>query len=91
MKHMLALPIPPLSMGVSWTGKALLRYCLDECDRRGDREGKLAILKAHELLGPDRFQLEFDAQARRLNQRFAARSGDGRAAPMEHEDPREVN
>lgn len=73
-KRTLVLPIPPLILGVSWTGKTLTKYCLDNLDS----EGKKALLGYYEEVGPDVFKRVFAKQAEDLNARFAARGHEGK-------------
>lgn len=85
MKIMLALPIPPLELGTSWTGIGLVKYIMEYYRERGNEEARMALVNLYETEGPERFKAFFTQQAKKLNDRFAARVLDERRIRPTHE------
>ena len=69
MKFQLALPIPPLREGTSWTGVSLLNWIV----KRADPQMRAALVQMRDSAGGDQFRAIFNAKAAELNARFAAR------------------
>jgi len=74
----LVMPVPPLELGVSWTGRSLLRWVVDNADD----EMKLKLFQIRDACGGDSFRQLFDMKAAELNARVDARLIDPRGAPL---------
>jgi hypothetical protein len=80
--HRFQLPIPPLTEGVSWTGKSLLNWIVKQADQ-GMQD---VLVHLREDIGGDRFRRIFEDKAAELNRRVASRVLDPRGLPA---DPNE--
>jgi hypothetical protein len=87
MKVELRLPLPPLALGVSWTGKSLLNWVV----RHADTDMKNALIQLREGVGGDAFRALFDQKAAELNARVEARVLDARGIVTEGLAKIEVN
>lgn len=63
------MPTPPLELGVSWTGRSLLNWVVDNCDA----EMKQALVAIRNGAGGDSFRQLFESKAADLNARVGAR------------------
>lgn len=77
---MLALPVPPLELGASWTGLSLLNWVVEQADR----EMKEKLIEMRDGVGGVQFRDLFNRKAAELNKRIAD-SANGRplaSAPL---------
>jgi len=78
MRKMLALPVPPLALGVSWTGRSLLNWVLEN----SDAGMKGALFGLRDQMGGDAFKAAWEGKAKELNARVEARIVDVRGLPV---------
>lgn len=71
------IPVPPLELGVGWTGESLLRWVTAALDRDGQRELQRLFVR----IGPEEFAMAFARKADEMNERVSARVIDPRTAP----------
>lgn len=81
MIRRLDLPVPPISLGTSWTGLSLLGWVL----LNSDAATKDAIVEMRDGIGGDRFRAIWSDKADELNLRLEGRVLDARGLQA---DPR---
>ena len=65
----LVLPVPPLNLGVSWTGNSLLNWIV----KNADAEMQHHMIEMRDSVGGEQFKAVFNTKAAEINARVAAR------------------
>ncbi len=71
--------VPPIDLGVSWTGKTLTKYILDHATS----EQKMAVLTGYDAIGPEAFKKFYTEMAARFNARVEARGHEPKPSDQE--------
>lgn len=80
--YRLALPVPPLELGVQWDGVSLLNWVLEN----SEPEMKQALTAMRDDIGGDKFRAVWNDKATELNRRLASRILDPRGLPADPGD-----